>query len=194
MPIPVFYRPEMNAPSNVSYSPSAGKPAAVVADWCADRTIRAAIELVSFNPVDAATIAQAHDPAYVSGVLAGTIANGFNNRSKEVADSLLYTVGSMVAAAKHVLRDGRPEFSGNVAVSPTSGFHHANYSHGWGFCTFNGLVVAAMELKRLGLAESVAIFDYDYHFGDGTADIIERLGLTYIRRLKWSPPPPAIHR
>lgn len=181
MPIPVFYRSEMNAPGNVSYSPSAGKPAAVVADWVATPAIRDAIELVSFNPVDAPTIAQAHDPAYVSGVLAGTVANGFNNRSKEVAGSLLYTVGSIVAAAKHVLREGRPEFVGNVAVSPTSGFHHANHSHGWGFCTFNGLVVAAMQLKRLGLAKAVAILDYDYHHGDGTADIIERLGLKYIR-------------
>lgn len=181
MKIPVFFRPEMDAPGNVSYSPSAGKPAAVVADWLATPAIRDNIEIVAFNPVDAQTIAQAHDPAYVAGVLACEVANGFRNRSKEVADSLLYTVGSIVAAAKHVLREGRPEDEGNVAVSPTSGFHHAHYGHGYGYCTFNGLVVAAMQLKRLGLAQSVAIFDYDYHYGDGTDDIIQRLGLGFIR-------------
>lgn len=181
MPLSVFYRPEMAAPSNDSYSPSAGKPTAVVADWTAHPDIAEAIEVTSFNPATAQMIAQAHDSDYVDGVLSGELANGFNNHSMEVAGSLLYTVGSIVAAAKHVLREGRPEHEPSMAVSPTSGFHHANHSHGWGFCTFNGLVVAAMELKRLGLASSVAILDYDYHHGDGTEDIITRLGLDFIQ-------------
>ena len=181
MPIPVFYRPEMTVPDNASYSPSAGKPAAVVADWLAAPDIREHVEIVSFEPVDAEVIAQAHELDYVAGVMSGTLANGFSNRSPAVASSLLYTTGSLLAAAEHVLRAGQPSHGLRVAVSPTSGFHHAHYASGYGFCTFNGLVAAAMRLKRLGLAETVAIFDYDYHYGDGTDDIINRLGLKFIR-------------
>jgi acetoin utilization deacetylase AcuC-like enzyme len=181
MQLPIFYTPRMAVPSNDSFSPSAGKPAAVVADWTSIPSIADHIEVVAFNPVSEQTIAQAHAPEYVRGVLSSEVANGFNNRLPEVAESLPYTVGSIVAAAKHVLREGRDAHEPSVAVSPTSGFHHANHSHGWGFCTFNGLVVAAMELKRLGLASSVAILDYDYHHGDGTEDIIKRLGLGFIQ-------------
>lgn len=67
-----------------------------------------------------------------------------------------------------------------MACSPTSGFHHARYDRAGGFCTFNGLVVTAMALKREGLAQRVGILDYDYHYGDGTDDIIERMGLDWI--------------
>jgi acetoin utilization deacetylase AcuC-like enzyme len=181
MQLPIFYNPRMTVPSNNSFSPSAGKPAAVVADWASIPTIADHVEVVSFNPVGEKTIAQAHAPDYVRGVLASEVANGFNNRLPEVAQSLPYTVGSIVAAAKYVLREGRAASEPSAAVSPTSGFHHANHAHGWGFCTFNGLVVAAMELKRLGLANSIVILDYDYHHGDGTDDIIKRLGLDYIQ-------------
>lgn len=59
-----------------------------------------------------------------------------------------------------------------VIFAPTSGFHHAGYGYAWGFCTFNGLVAAALSLKG-----KVLILDGDQHFGDGTTDIINRLDL-----------------
>ncbi len=111
-----------------------------------------------------------------------TIANGFGNKSEAVANSLRYTVGSIVAAAIHVLkkRDTEPF---NVAVSPTSGFHHAHYGHGGGYCTFNGLMAAAVEVHRLGLAERILILDGDHHYGDGTDNIIKHLGIDYVTNL-----------
>lgn len=75
--IPVFFRPEMVALDASSISPSAGKPAEVVADW-EGRGLN--VDLRSFDPVDEATLALAHDPAYVRGVLAGECVNGFGNR------------------------------------------------------------------------------------------------------------------
>ena len=88
----VYYRDEMVADSE-SFSPSAAKPAKVVNNWLAKGLD---IEVVSPQPVTAAKIALAHDPAYVKGVLSGALMNGFGNKSPEVAKSLRFTVGAMV--------------------------------------------------------------------------------------------------
>jgi acetoin utilization deacetylase AcuC-like enzyme len=169
--IPVFFRPEMVADAG-SYSPSAGKPAQVVADW---RARSFAMDLRSFDAVDEDTLALAHDREYVRGVLAGEIDNGFGNRRLGVADSLCFTTGAMLAAARWALR------SGKVACAPVSGFHHAGYAHAEGFCTFNGLMVTALALKRDGLAERVGILDLDQHWGNGTDAIMRRLGTRWVR-------------
>jgi acetoin utilization deacetylase AcuC-like enzyme len=62
-----------------------------------------------------------------------------------------------------------------VAVAPCSGFHHAGYYEGEGFCTFNGLMVTAKALLHSGLVERVGILDFDQHYGNGTDDIIRTL-------------------
>jgi acetoin utilization deacetylase AcuC-like enzyme len=162
--IPVFYRPEQVAPREaVAVSPSAAKPTEVVASW---RQLGLPIDVRSFEPVTVDDFARVHDRDHVKGVLAGRRTNGFGNTSPEVARSLPFTTGSFVAAARHVLAHG------GVAASPTSGFHHAGHGDGHGFCTFNGLCVAADTLLRAG-AKRIAILDLDAHYGDGTADILE---------------------
>jgi acetoin utilization deacetylase AcuC-like enzyme len=169
--IPVFFRPEMVVPDAVSYSPSAGKPAAAVSDW---QRRKLPVEIRTFEPVDEATLCLAHDPHYVRGVLEGRLANGFNNRLPSVAASLPFTTGAMLAAAREALANGR------IACAPVSGFHHAGHAYGGGFCTFNGLMVAAMALKAAGRVQRVAILDLDQHWGDGTHDIVQHLGLRWI--------------
>ncbi len=169
--IPVFFLPEMVALDASTSSPSAAKPAQVVLDWQAQRL---PIQLFDFEPVDADTVALAHDRVYVREVLAGKTANGFGNRKPQVTASLPFTTGSMLAAASAALDNGL------VACAPVSGFHHAGYSSGGGFCTFNGLVVAAMALKQEGRVSRVGILDLDQHWGDGTHDIIRRLDLCWI--------------
>lgn len=164
--IPVFYRPEMVAESG-SFSPSAAKPRQVVERWQA-RGLPIRVE-----PFEAATEAQliaAHDPAYVRGVLQLRIDNGFGNRRPDVAASLPWTSGAMIAAAREAWR------TKGFACAPVSGFHHAHYRHAEGYCTFNGLIVAALALRREG-AHRVGILDADMHDGDGTDDIIATLGL-----------------
>ena len=169
--IPVFFRPEMVALEASTSSPSAAKPAQVVADW---QTHGLPIQVLDFEPVDQDTLALAHERTYVQGVLAGNVPNGFGNRKSQVTASLPFTSGSMLAAARAAL------VNGSVACAPASGFHHAGFSHGGGFCTFNGLIVAAMALKRDGRVSRVGILDLDQHWGDGTHDIIGRLQLSWI--------------
>ena len=182
-PIPVFYDPRQNCDSIASFSPSAGKPAKVIQDWLGHEKIAPNIEIMPFDPTNNEMLYAAHAKAYVDGVLDGTIANGFGDKSPDLAASLPYTVGSMVAAARHVLQRNDPSLQLNVAVSPTSGFHHAGYDFGGGYCTFNGLMVAAIHVHQLGLAKRILILDMDQHYGNGTQDIIDHLGIDYVTNL-----------
>src|SRR5260370_35742530 len=72
--------------------------------------------------------------------------------------------GGAVAAGLAALEQG-------VAGSLSSGLHHARHARGAGFCTFNGLVIAAREALAAGAA-SVLILDLDAHCGGGTASLI----------------------
>jgi len=167
----VFYREEQTAKKNDSFSPSAIKPALVVESW---KRIHPEMEIVSFEPATRAQLCKVHAPKYVDGVLSGRRQNGFGNNMKEVTHALPFVAGSMVAATLHALNTGETSFS------PTSGAHHACYDHGGGYCTFNFLALAAVEAYDAG-AQSVGIIDCDMHGGNGTADIIERLGLYYVQ-------------
>ena len=154
-----------------SFSPSAEKPAEVVADW---QRLSLPIEVLNFDPVDAKTLALAHDRAFVDGILACRLSNGFGNRMSQVAASLLYTSGAMLAAADKALDNGR------VACAPVSGFHHAGYARAAGFCTFNGLMVTALALHRAGRVRRVGILDLDQHWGDGTHEILQTLDIGWV--------------
>ena len=61
--------------------------------------------------------------------------------------------------------------AGLCAGSLSSGLHHAKRSHGAGFCTFNGLAIAARRALGAG-ALSVLIIDLDAHCGGGTASLL----------------------
>ena len=173
--IKVFYMNEQTVDKAESFSPSAGKPAKVIAAW---QALGFPIEIMPFKPMSRAHIALAHDIEHVQGVLSGRKSNGFGNTLKSVRKSLPYTSGSFVAAALYAF-DKR-----EIAVSPTSGFHHAGHGHGGGFCTFNGLVIAAQVLKLYRRAGKVGILDLDQHAGDGTENIMKKLNLDYIKH--WS--------
>ena len=168
--IPVFYREEMVADAS-SFSPSPSKPRWTVQDW---RDAGLPIEIRPFEPVSADTLKLAHDARFVDDVLGLRLDNGFGNTSPQVAKSLPYTSGAMLAAAQEAV------INKTVAVAPVSGFHHAGYASAEGYCTFNGLMVTAMALREEGFARRVGILDLDQHYGNGTDDIIERLGLGFI--------------
>lgn len=176
--IPIFYRPEQSCDDAVRVSPSAGKPALVIADWMSSPSISVHSKICSFEPVSTDVLYAVHSKAYVDGVLSGQRTNGFGSKSLNIANSLRYTTGALLAAAIYVLSKKRASL--NVAVSPTSGFHHAAYADGGGFCTFNGLMATAIHVNAIGLAKKILIVDMDQHYGDGTDDIIEQLGIEHV--------------
>jgi acetoin utilization deacetylase AcuC-like enzyme len=115
----------------------------------------------------------AHHPEYVDEILECRENNGFGNKDPDIARTLPYTSGSLYRAGQLALEYG-------IAASFSSGFHHAHYDRGGGFCTFNGLIVASRLLHREGV-ERILILDLDYHYGDGTDQIISTLDLDFIR-------------
>ena len=162
----VVYSELMNAPAQ-GYSPSAAKPAAVMAAWLGQWPG------LQVRPPRLATredLYRAHEPAFVDGVLGLKLCNGFGTRSAQVAASLPYTSGALLTAARWALEDR------GIVAAPVSGFHHARWDEAAAFCTFNGLMVTALALRAESPALRVGILDYDYHYGDGTDDILDRLG------------------
>lgn len=168
--LPVFYSSHMVADAQ-SFSPSASKPRYVMESW---RELGVPLDVQAPAPLARELLYRAHRSKYVDGVLDLAIDNGFGNRLPQVAESLRHTCGAMLAAARCAIANGR------VAIAPCSGFHHARYGSGGGFCTLNGLMVAALELKAAGEVERIGILDFDQHYGDGTDDIIETLGIDWI--------------
>jgi acetoin utilization deacetylase AcuC-like enzyme len=169
----VVYHPDMNAPRQGA-SPSAAKPQCVAKAW---RERFPSLQWIDPVPVTREDLALAHDRAFVDRVLDLRIENGFGTRSEAVARSLPWTAGAMVRAARLAVNE-----SGMVAA-PVSGFHHACWDEAGGYCTFNGLMVAAMLLRRDGMARHVGILDYDMHYGNGTDDIIRRLSVNWVTHI-----------
>ena len=113
--IPVFYSERMVA-DITSFSPSAGKPRDVMKSW---RDLGIPLSVMVPEPVTSEQFCLAHDRNYVDGVLACQILNGFGNKSQAVANTLPWTSGAMLSAARGAIDNGY------VAVAPCSGFHHA---------------------------------------------------------------------
>lgn len=69
--------------------------------------------------------------------------------------------------------------------SLSSGLHHAKYNHGSGFCSVNGLVVAAKFAKEVFDRDTV-IIDFDAHCGGGTESLLVKHGLYDVQHLDLS--------
>lgn len=124
------------------------------------------------EPVAQSLLYQVHDKNYVDGVFSGETPNGFRTRDPNHLLAIRHAVGNYLAATNHAMTD-----DSRVAFSLTSGFHHAGFDGGWGYCTFNALILAA-EVHAKG--KRVLVLDGDAHFGDGCASIIDRLELANI--------------
>jgi acetoin utilization deacetylase AcuC-like enzyme len=128
------------------------------------------IAIVSPDPVTVADLLRVHAFDYISAVKTGEPRSLAESQkfpwSPELFSSVCLTGGGVLAAAREALSDG---ISGALA----SGFHHACFDHGEGFCTFNGLVVALEALRASGQIHHAAVLDLDLHYGNGTAQLAE---------------------
>lgn len=79
-------------------------------------------------------------------------------------DAALGSVGGALTAASGVA-EGR---WANAFVATRPPGHHATPDRAMGFCLFNTVAVTARWLQAEGLAERVAIVDWDVHHGNGT--------------------------
>lgn len=123
------------------------------------------------HPADPETIALAHEPGYISAFLAGTLPPQVMRRigfpwSQELVRRTLASVGATLRAAHDAVSSG---FGGTLA----GGTHHAFRAAGSGFCVFNDIAVAIMEVRLHDRIKRAAVIDLDVHQGDGTALIFE---------------------
>lgn len=129
------------------------------------------VELVSPVPATARQLEMVHWRGYVTALMTGepeerAILNGFGGWSPRLRDSVLASTGGVIAAA----RDAVAHRTNSGSLS--SGLHHAKYRFGSGYCTVNGLVIAARVVLADGVRR-VLVIDLDAHCGGGTAKLIE---------------------
>lgn len=170
--IKVVYSEKQVASGASAISPSAIKPK-LFAEYLKKSELNNDIEFIEPFPLIKEDFYRCHSRNYVDGIFEGRIPNGFGNYSADVIDSLPYTSGAMYTAAEHALSSKSP------VCALVSGFHHAGYNgyQGLGyFCTFNGLMATVMKLQLKNQDERVMIVDCDAHWGNGTDDIIDKLG------------------
>jgi acetoin utilization deacetylase AcuC-like enzyme len=76
------------------------------------------------------------------------------------------------AAHQAALAAVRGEAGVAFAVGRPPG-HHAGVERAAGFCLLNNVAIAAAGLRAAGLAQRIAIVDWDVHHGDGTQAIFD---------------------
>jgi len=163
--ITAFHHPGFAAPIGAHVMPMRKfqRVADEISGWSAVRVHAPA-------PATAEDLLRVHLPAYVDAVRTGEPRDLAESQkfpwSEALWPSVLLTNGGALAAAARALEVG-------VAAALASGFHHAHADHGEGFCTFNGLVVAAEALRAAGKLRTAAVLDLDLHYGNGTASLCE---------------------
>ena len=109
-------------------------------------------------------IERVHDPAYVGAIEAleeEIWLDGDTVAGPTTWETVLLAAGCGLEAV---------ERRGFALVRPPG--HHALRSRGMGFCIFNIAVVMARHALAAGIAERVAIVDWDVHHGNGTEDLV----------------------
>ncbi|MEG3122658.1 histone deacetylase family protein [Sphingomonas sp. GB1N7] len=124
-----------------------------------------AIDWHTPEPVPVAWLEAVHDPEYVAEVLETRVPRDKERR-------LGFPVTAEVARRARVVPSGtylaaRLALDWGFAANTAGGSHHALADTGAGFCVFNDLAIAAVQLEREGIR--TLIVDCDVHQGDGTA-------------------------
>lgn len=163
-PVRVHYLPSYTVSG---YAFETTRKATWIADSLSARPIEG-IRLTGHEPVTLDLLRRVHDPAYVDAVRTGdpralAESQGFT-WDPALWEMVCASNGGVVAGARAALEHG-------VSGALASGLHHAHRAHGAGFCTFNGLALAATALQLTSDAR-VLVLDLDAHCGGGTHELL----------------------
>ena len=123
-------------------------------------------------------ICDVHDIEYIESLQSGLpnyLAESNNIRWDSGVWSMAVNSTAGVLAACETAYRGIDKLSlpSIISGSLSSGLHHAHTHGGAGFCTVNGLAVAAHAFSDL----RITILDFDAHNGGGTIEILRNLGI-----------------
>jgi acetoin utilization deacetylase AcuC-like enzyme len=143
----------------------------------ADGVRDAAGDMLREEPVELASdeaLTRIHTPAYLQLLAeADATGGGWLDPDTYVAPGSMtaarLAAGATVGAA-HAAAGGLASVA-FAAVRPPG--HHAAVSRGSGFCLLNNVAIAAAALRAEGMAQRIAILDWDVHHGDGTQQIFD---------------------
>ncbi len=157
------------APGHPERPERRGAVASGVRDAAGDSLVEPAAQ-----EIDEASLAATHDPGYLAALA------GAEDRGGGWLDPDTYLVPGSTRAARLAagatlqaavaVASGEAEVAFAVVRPPG---HHASRARGSGFCLLNNVAVAVAGLRRRGLAQRVAIIDWDVHHGDGTQAIFD---------------------
>jgi acetoin utilization deacetylase AcuC-like enzyme len=128
------------------------------------------VTIVEPVPATYSELCGIHDEEYVRAVRDGdpyslAASNGLG-WDESLFTAVSHSTGGVRSAALWALEHN------TIAGSLSSGLHHAGPTEGNGYCTFNGLALAAHAALAAG-AGRVLILDLDAHCGGGTAACID---------------------
>jgi len=162
--VQVFYSPSYVGASHAFDTTRKSK-------WVADSLSTQAISGIDLRAPQSLTrqqVIEVHDPDYALAVETGEPRSLAESQGfpwdAGIWSMVLASNGGVVEAALAAMQSG-------AAGSLSSGLHHARRAQGKGFCTFNGLAIAARAALASG-ARSILILDLDAHCGGGTHSLI----------------------
>ena len=127
------------------------------------------VALKTPTPLSKEQISALHDPRYVNAVLSGQPSELAHSSGLSWNDGVWKAVTASNGGAVDATLDAYGTRRNTGSLS--SGLHHARRERGGGFCTFNGLALAAHAVLDAG-ASHVLILDLDAHCGGGTYSMI----------------------
>ncbi len=127
-----------------------------------------------FDPATDDEILDIHDDAYLALLVeADARGGGWLDPDTFVVPGSLAAARAAAGAslrAATAVASGEAEVAFAVVRPPG---HHAAAARGSGFCLLNNVAIAAAGLRRAGLAQRIAIVDWDVHHGDGTQELFD---------------------
>ncbi|MEP6469272.1 MAG: histone deacetylase [Chloroflexota bacterium] len=136
--------------------------------------LAARLERPAVVPATDAELERIHPAWYLAALEAGaTRGGGWVDADTYVGPGSMVAArlaaGATLAAATAAVRgEASVAFA---AVRPPG--HHASEERAAGFCLVNNVAIAAAGLRAVGLAQRIAIVDWDVHHGDGTQAIFD---------------------
>lgn len=122
------------------------------------------LEFIEPGPAPMEAILRAHGEAHVESIA----------RDAGLHEMAALAAGGAITAAR-LAWNGTPAFA---VIRPPG--HHASRHGAWGFCFYNNMAIALLDLMHAEGARNAFILDFDLHVGDGNINILSPLGTVEI--------------